>query len=362
MSIDNPAGRGNLAGMTLELRSLDALKAKATQDPKAAIKGAARQLETLFMQELMKSMRANTMSSGMLDNSGTKLGTEMLDTEYAARMSGLPGGLSAAIERQLGRQIGKAAPEAQTNAPSLTSLSLQALRSAVSNNQSIDPEGATSSTQAPGALGQLGLPTAPLFESLGSTLESVKATLNAAATSATDAATANAAAAANTAPANSRARHTETFVRRHLSAAQTIEAETGIPAANLIGQAAHESGWGKHEIKNKDGTPSHNLFGIKAGANWKGKVAEVTTTEYIGGVARRVTARFRSYDSYEEAFRDHAKLITNSPRYSNVVAQAGDAQSYAKSLQKAGYATDPEYAQKLTKVINTALRVQRTVT
>ena len=112
MSIDNPAGRGNLAGMTLELRSLDALKAKATQDPKAAIKGAARQLETLFMQELMKSMRANTMSSGMLDNSGTKLGTEMLDTEYAARMSGLPGGLSAAIERQLGRQIGKAAPEA----------------------------------------------------------------------------------------------------------------------------------------------------------------------------------------------------------------------------------------------------------
>jgi len=107
MSIDSPAsGNGNLSGMTLDLNSLNALKAKATKDPNAAVKGAAKQLETLFMQELMKTMRASTLSSGMLDNSGTQMGTEMLDTEFAGRMSGQPHGLSAAIERQLSRQVG----------------------------------------------------------------------------------------------------------------------------------------------------------------------------------------------------------------------------------------------------------------
>jgi flagellar protein FlgJ len=112
----------------------------------------------------------------------------------------------------------------------------------------------------------------------------------------------------------------------------------------------------------KDGSPSHNLFGIKATADWKGKVAEVTTTEYIGGVARRVTAKFRAYESYEAAFKDHARLLSQSPRYSQTVAQADTAQGYARGLQKAGYATDPAYADKLTRVINTTLRLQRTVT
>lgn len=111
----------------------------------------------------------------------------------------------------------------------------------------------------------------------------------------------------------------------------------------------------------KDGSPSHNLFGIKATANWTGKVAEVTTTEYIGGVARKVTAKFRAYDSYADAFKDHARLLTQSPRYSQTVAKADTAQGYAQGLQKAGYATDPAYANKLTQVINTALRVQRSM-
>ena len=110
-----------------------------------------------------------------------------------------------------------------------------------------------------------------------------------------------------------------------------------------------------------DGSPSHNLFGIKANAGWTGKVAEVTTTEYVGGVARKVTAKFRAYDSYEDAFKDHARLLSQSPRYSQTVAQADTASGFAKGLQKAGYATDPAYADKLTKVINTALRVQRSM-
>ena len=151
----------------------------------------------------------------------------------------------------------------------------------------------------------------------------------------------------------------ESFVRKHQAAADAAERATGIPAANILGQAALESGWGKREIRAKDGSNSHNLFGIKATSNWTGKVAEVTTTEYIGGVARKVTAKFRAYDSYEDAFKDHARLLSQSPRYSQAVAQADSVRAYAQGLQRGGYATDPAYADKLTQVINTALRLQQ---
>jgi flagellar protein FlgJ len=127
----------------------------------------------------------------------------------------------------------------------------------------------------------------------------------------------------------------------------------------MVAQAAHESGWGKHEIRNADGSSSHNLFGIKAGAGWKGKVAQVTTTEVVDGQPRKVVAKFRAYASYDESFRDYAQMMKDNPRYSKVVAAGSSAQGFAQGLQRAGYATDPAYADKLTRVINTTLRMQR---
>jgi uncharacterized FlgJ-related protein len=79
-----------------------------------------------------------------------------------------------------------------------------------------------------------------------------------------------------------------------------VSQETGIPAAFMLAQAAHETGWGRAAMKTRDGQPAHNLFGIKATAGWTGKVAEVATTEYINGQPRRVMAKFRAYDSPEE--------------------------------------------------------------
>lgn len=151
------------------------------------------------------------------------------------------------------------------------------------------------------------------------------------------------------------------FVQQHTSAAEVAEAETGIPAAFMVAQAAHETGWGRKEIRHADGAPSFNLFGIKAGGNWQGPVAEITTTEYIGGKAQKVVAKFRAYSSYAESFADYGKLMKESPRYRETVARAKDASSFAQGLQRAGYATDPGYADKLTKVINTTLRLQRTL-
>lgn len=275
-------------GLASDLRSLETIRAKVRQDPKAAVREAAKQFETLFMQELMKSMRATTMDSGLLDNSGGELATGMLDQQMAGQMAGMKGGLADAIARQLERQMG----------------------------------------MAPGPIPQLKpMHTMPI----GQPVER---------------------------PVRIPERGAAAFVEQHGDAARQAEAATGIPAAFMVAQAAHESGWGRREINHADGSPSHNLFGIKAGAGWRGSVAEVTTTEYVGGVARKVTAKFRAYASYAESFADYARLMTTSPRYQGVLA-ADTANEFAQGLQRAGYATDPAYADKLTRVINTTLRLQR---
>jgi flagellar protein FlgJ len=288
MSLNPPASQMSLS---MDVRSLDTLKTQAAKDGKGSIKEAARQLESLFMQELMKSMRSTTMDTGMLDNGATEMGANMLDQQYATKMTGLPGGLSEAIIRQLEKQMGEA-------------------------NKAVPAAGAVGAAGAAGAA------------SHGQKLSA-----------------------------------SEKFVQQHQEAANAASASSGIPAAHILGQAALETGWGKRVIKTADGKDSHNLFGIKATSNWTGKVAEVTTTEYIGGQPRKVTAKFRAYDSYEDAFKDHAKLLTEGKRYqATAVAQADTAKGFASGLQKAGYATDPAYADKLTRVINTTLRLQRTVT
>ena len=150
-----------------------------------------------------------------------------------------------------------------------------------------------------------------------------------------------------------------TFIQTHTDAAAAAEKETGIPAKFMIAQAAHETGWGRKEIKNADGTTSYNLFGMKAGPSWKGATTDITTTEYIGGHARKVTQTFRAYSSYAESFADYASTMKNSPRYAAVVASGADANGFAKGLQKAGYATDPSYAAKLAKMIHMTERVQQ---
>lgn len=266
----------------MKLDPLASLRSAAAQDPKRAIKEVAKQFETLFMQELMKSMRQATLSSGLLDNEGTKLGTELMDTEFAGKMSGGKGGLADAIARQLERQMGVGASE-QTKTVNRTAQ------------------------------------TTPLRPP----------------TSASE------------------------FVAMHGQAAQRAERASGIPATFMVAQAAHETGWGKKQIRMADGSNSFNLFGIKATSDWKGPVARITTTEYVNGQAQKTVQAFRAYSSYEESFADYARMMKTSPRYRDVVARADDARQFAQGLQRAGYATDPAYADKLGRVINTTLRLQR---
>lgn len=285
--------------LAADANSLNALKMQAGQSSPAAIKETAKQFESLFMRELIKSMREATMKSGLNDSAGENLGTDLLDQQFAVQMSGRPGGLSDLIAAQLSRQMG------------------------------VNPADTAATTDA--------------VKSVAPTLSTLQRASSLAAYGKN-----------TTAPTTSQSG----FVERHTQAAIRIEKETGIPASYMVGQAGHETGWGKHEIKQRGGAPSYNLFGIKAGAGWKGKVAEVTTTEYVNGVAQKQVARFRAYNSYDESFRDYAKLITTSPRYEKASQQTGSAYAYASGLQKAGYATDPNYAAKLSRAIETTQRLQ----
>ena len=286
--------------LAADARTLNNLKLQAGQKTPEAIKEAAKQFESLFMRELIKSMRTSTMKSGLTDNPGSDLGTDLLDQQFAVQMSGKPGGLSDLIAAQLTRQSGGAEPGAADE------FKKSATTSAL---------GKASALAAYGAHG----------------------------------------AAPHKAPTLGQSN----FVQQHTDAAIKVEKSSGIPASFMVGQAGHETGWGKHEIKMKGGAPSYNLFGIKAGAGWTGKVAEVSTTEYVNGEAKKTVAKFRAYDSYEDSFRDYARLITKSPRYAQASQQTGSGQAFATSLQKAGYATDPNYGAKLGNAINVAQRLQR---
>ena len=149
--------------------------------------------------------------------------------------------------------------------------------------------------------------------------------------------------------------HVRAFQDKLADAAEEAEQATGVPAKFMMGQAALETGWGKRVIRNSDGSSSNNLFGIKAGPGWKGKVATAVTTEYVNGKPHTRVEKFRSYASHADAFKDYAKMLSNNPRYEKVLQHGGDAATFAHGLQRAGYATDPQYAAKLSRIIKHSL-------
>ena len=302
--------------LALDVQGLNELKLGARQSSPEAIKAAAQQFEAVFMNMLMKSMRESTPQDGLFDSEQTRMYTSMLDQQLTQRMASRGIGLADVMVRQLSSALTPPpgedvkTPDAATAAPDFL---LKAAKDLFLK--------ATSDVKA-----SAGLP----LNSPGQVTPPVSA----------------AAVRPSVAPA-----HVEAFVQRLLPHALTASAATGIPARFMLGQAALESGWGRAEIRAADGQNSHNLFGIKAGGAWRGRTADIVTTEYINGKPHKQVESFRAYDSYADAFRDYANLLRNNARYQNVLAQGHDAVGFAQGLQQAGYATDPNYAQKLMSVI-----------
>jgi flagellar protein FlgJ len=144
--------------------------------------------------------------------------------------------------------------------------------------------------------------------------------------------------------------NSDAFVSTMLPMAEQAAKRIGIDPRYLVAQAALETGWGKSVMRNPDGSSSHNLFGIKATGNWQGGEARAITSEFRGGQFVKETAAFRSYDSYQDSFHDLVSLLQNNSRYKDAVGAADNPEQFARELQKAGYATDPDYARKIISI------------
>jgi flagellar protein FlgJ len=288
--------------LALDARGLDALRLQAKRNPELALKGVSQQFEAVFLHTLLKSMRDATPQDGLMDSDQTRAYTSMLDQQMAQSLSAKGIGLADVMLRQLTRN-----------------------RAAAGAEPTPQPLGAN--TPAPAAVPAPAAAPAPRPRR-----GEVKA---------------------------ERLQQGRDFLMRMKDHALEASNATGIPARYLLGQAALESGWGKHEIRAADGSQSFNLFGIKAGRNWKGPTVEVMTTEYLDGRPRKVSQKFRAYASYAEAFQDYATLMQGNRRYAAVLKQR-DSAGFAQGLQRAGYATDPQYADKLTRILNGA-RMRQTI-
>jgi len=307
----------------LDVKDMGSLRQSAKAGSPEALKTAATQFEAMFVNMMMKSMREATPQDGMMDSQQTKMFTTMLDQQTSQNIAKKGIGLSDMLIRQLSKTADK-----------------QAL--AIGNEAGDTGSGANGGS----------------FGGLASLMDAKLQRAIAAAGGAGAAGAAGSVDDNSAVPATvkgSQAPHVRSFQQKLGADAEEASRATGIPAKFMLGQAALESGWGKREIKGRDGSNSHNLFGIKAGGDWKGKVVEATTTEYVNGKAHTRVERFRAYDSYSDSFKDYAKLLASNPRYEKVLASAGDASSFAHGLQKAGYATDPNYATKLTSIIKRSL-------
>ncbi|MFN3789731.1 flagellar assembly peptidoglycan hydrolase FlgJ [Massilia sp.] len=308
----------------LDTKGLGELKQGARNGSPAALKEAATQFEAMFINMMMKSMREATPQEGIMDNQQSKMFTGMLDQQLSQNLAKRGMGLADVLTRQLtANQMGAQALAIGADGSAYAAAAGKAAAAASSMaplDGSMRP-GMDAATMIKTGATQPGAPVLPLTTASG-----------------------------RVQPA-----HVRAFQEKlHVHAAEA-ERATGVPAKFMLGQAALESGWGKRMIRNADGTSSNNLFGIKAGPGWKGKVATAVTTEYVNGVARQKVERFRAYDTPADSFKDYANLLAKNPRYEKVLDSGGDAAAFAQGLQRAGYATDPQYAAKLTRVIKNSL-------
>jgi len=305
--------------LALDLQGVDALRYTVRSSPEEGLKQVSRQFEALFMNMVLKSMREATPSSGLLENRDQKIYMSMLDQQLAQNLSGRGVGLAEAMLAQLSR----AAPSSEADGSGSEGISLAPRAGMALTPQSGIPLGSAPSPSAsarPSAAPvDLGIYQRNSDRSAAGAVASLQGSV-------------------------------DSFVQRMGGSAQVASEASGVPAPLILAQAALESGWGKREIRADDGTQSFNLFGIKADRSWKGPVVETTTTEYVDGEPQRVRAKFRAYASYDEAFTDYARFITRNPRYAGVLAADTPAEA-AHGLQKAGYATDPQYGQKLVRIM-----------
>ena len=316
--------------LALDTNSLSSLKKSAKENSPEAIKGVAKQFEAIFINMMLKSMREASSQDGVFNTEQNKLYTSMFDQQLSQKLSSGKGiGLADVLVKQLSKAAGI---QTDTIKPGDEPISSKAL-----GLNRFDPNISSKVSAYTSVASMYGStkPTPSFMDKVSKLFNSLE-----------DAGDAMASSVGNAVKET-----VSSFTNKMSSYAQQASNATGLPAQFMLGQAALETGWGKKEIKGADGTPSNNLFGIKASGNWTGKTVSAVTTEYINGEKQTKVEKFRAYDSYADSFKDFANLISSNPRYQNVLNNLSNVNSYADAMAKAGYATDPDYAKKLASVI-----------
>ncbi len=286
----------SLMNAAYDSRSLNDLKREAAADPKGKALQVAKQVEGMFVQMMLKSMRDTLPKDGIFSSDSTRMYTSMYDQQIAQEIGKHGLGMADLIVKQM--------QPAQEPDETAGTVPMKLDNSFIYSN----------------------LPSSQLEQMVRKAVPRLPVS-------------------PSSFPADS-----NEFIAQLAQPAQVASQQSGIPHHLILAQAALESGWGQRQILTREGKPSYNVFGIKAGGDWKGETTDIMTTEYEGGVAKKVRASFRVYGSYMEALSDYVKLLSNNPRYA-AVANAATPEQGARALQAAGYATDPKYAQKLVGMI-----------
>lgn len=311
-----PAGSAASAGAAavkdtyLDQNSLNSVKAMGRKNDPQALKEIAKKFEGMFVQQMLKSMReANeAFSEGSLFSSNEeKFHQDMLDQQMVLNLTSGKGiGLAASMYQQMQKMHGKsAAPESSDAASEIKSTMVPAIK----------PLAQDTITTAP--------PTLISRAAIHATTD-------------------------KKAPAQT----PEQFIASLMPFAEKAAAELNVNTDVILAQAALETGWGKHLLKDKFGNSSFNLFNIKTNPSWEGKTVAVSSLEYKDGVAQKERSEFRHYEGYKHSFSDYVDLLKNSPRFKKVITAGNNSAHCADALQKSGYATDPNYAKKLKRLLN----------
>ena len=298
-----------------DFSGLNTMRAEARVDPQASLKQVAKQFEGIFIQMMLKSMRDASMGDAIFDSDQSKLYRDMFDKQVALDMANSKGiGIADSLVRQLGpRNPITTKPEA---------LNLDSSRS-MHKEQPLNGKILPQSAQRFSAVDNISVMGLTRHE-----LAAIKPMAD-----------------------KTQFNSPEEFTHHILPYAEKAAKELGVSPLVLVSQAALETGWGKAVTQHKNGSSSFNLFNIKADKRWDGDRVIKSTLEYDNGLAKHEKASFRAYDSYSDSFDDYVDFLRTNSRYDNVLRHQGNDQSYIKGLHKAGYATDPDYADKVLNIL-----------
>ena len=294
----------------LDQNSLNTVKAMGRNKDPQALKEVAKKFEGMFVQQMLKSMRdaSAAFSSGdMFSSDEVKFHQEMLDQQMVINLTSGKGiGLATSMYQQMLKMQGNK-----------------------SNN-----EASSENAEHHPAIKQNLLPS---IKPLANATTLPPELISRAATN-------------NDAMSSKKTQTPEEFIAELMPFAEKAAAALNVKTDVILAQAALETGWGKHVLHDAQGNSSFNMFNIKKSSSWQGESVGVKSLEFKQGVAQQEHSSFKKYSDYLHSVTDYVELM-KSPRYQQALSAGKDSKKYAEALQRSGYATDPNYANKIKQLL-----------